>query len=196
MKPIETTAIRTERTAEERGLRTFFRDAEKAIMDRAGEKYGDRIEPERLAWERGHPASLETRRDFERAYKSRNGENPETNVVGFYDDAECQAHVRIEKNDDIAGTIAHEHMHGLVNPESSRTIPSPVVEGIVENYARKITQHEPEPGDLAAYEPEVRAVRSVEHLGGADAIERAAFKGDSEALRQAVDDALRRARSV
>jgi len=195
MKPTGSNATRVEltepATAEERGLRTFHRDAEKAILDRFTHDHGASIEPERLAWERNHPASLETLREFERAYQSRLGEKPPESVVGFYDPVERHAHVRIERNDDIPGTIAHEHLHGLTSPEANQKLPANVIEGAVENYSRKITDHEPQPGDLAAYEHEVEVIRTVEEHGGADAVEKAVFKGDTEALRRAVDNVLR-----
>lgn len=195
MKPTESNVTNVERSepssAEARGLRTFHRDAEKAILDRFAREHGAGTDPERLAWERNHPASLETQREFERAYQSRFGDKPPEAVVGFYDPVERSAHVRVERNDDITGTIAHEHLHGLTSPEAAQNLPASVIEGAVENYARKLTQHEPQPGDLAAYEREVRIIRTLEDNGGADAVERAVFKGDVEALRKAVDNVLR-----
>lgn len=195
MKPTESNATRVERsepaTAEARGLRTFHRDAEKAILDRFAREHGTSTDPERLVWERNHPASLETLREFERAYQSRFGEKPPEAVVGFYDPVERSAHVRIERNGDIPGTIAHEHLHGLTSPEAAQTLPPSVVEGAVENYARKLTEHEPQAGDLAAYEREVRTIRAVEDNGGADGVERAVFKGDVAALKKAIDDVFR-----
>ncbi len=200
MKPIEKNTTRVEHTerdaAETRSLRTFHRDAEKAILDRISRDHGASADPERLAWERNHPASLETRKEFERAYQSRLGEKPPESVVGFYDPVERSAHVRIERNDDIPGTIAHEHLHGLASPEANQKLPASVIEGAVENYARKTTEHEPQPGDLAAYEREVRAIRTVEEQGGADAVERAVFQSDTDALRRAADDVLRRQQAL
>ncbi len=115
--------------------------------------------------------------------------------MGLYDSVERTAHVRVEKNDDVPGTIAHEHLHGLASPEANRTLPPEFIEGAVENDARKVTEHEPQPGDLAAYEREVRAIRALEKDGATDAVERAVFKGDTDALRRAVEETLRRRES-
>jgi hypothetical protein len=196
MKPIESNAMRTDRretpdSAEARGLRTFHRDAESAVLDRIAREHGTSANPERLAWERNHPASLETLREFERAYQSRFGEKPPEAVVGFYDPVERSAHVRVEHNDDIPGTIAHELLHGLTSPEANSQLPPGVIEGVVENYARQVTEREPQPGELAAYEREVRTIRAVEENGGVNAVERAIFKGDIEGLVKAVDHMLR-----
>jgi hypothetical protein len=193
MKPIEETNPQEGtpfKTLEDQNLRTYYRDAEKAFLDRFGQEHQDTVSPERLAWERTHPASLESCAEFAKAYTDAFGEKPTESIVGFYDMAERHAHIRAEANDDIVETLAHEHAHGLMAPEANDKLPHSVIEGAAEDYARRFAGFAPEAGDLAAYENEVRIVRSAEQLCGRGVVDKAVLEGKTEDLRAAVEHVL------
>jgi len=196
MSQVEDTTLRTEHATklepEVPALRTFHRDVEKVFIDKFAEAHQGEVALERIDHARTHEASLERRKEFEAAFQSRYGQPPEAAVTGFYDEAERRPHVRTEGNDDVAGTIAHEHAHGFIAPEARRDLPPSVIEGITENYARKFTGFKPEAGDMAAYENEVRAIQTVEQKCGSEVVDRAYLKGETAAFRHAVDDTFAR----
>ncbi len=175
---------------ETKAVRTYFTDVDKVACDTLRERYGDIVPPERMRAMEEAPSHFDRPREFRRAFRSETGERADVGVVGFTKSG-TPAHVSTKSLESVPGTVLHERLHQLSDPQAEKLLGHDLYEGMTEDLALKTLGREPELGDPIAYPADRARAHELRNAVGSEVVDRAYFQGDAEPLRSALDEKLR-----
>ena len=160
------------------------------------EKYGQTVPTERLRRLQDLPVEFQTREDFERSYVE-DGGTPGGKIYGYVRENSdlSPPHVALDQESlGVKLATAHERTHQLADPEAKTALGKGLYEGVTELLAEDVvlnpTEHGGEVPPTRLYPLETSLARNFSEIAGREAVEAAYFKGDTEALREKIDQSL------
>ena len=179
-------------TAQEYRLEHYFSETDRAAVNQLAERYNGLIPPERIEAVRQNDSIFTSDRElFDSVYESETGDCPEpgSKVLGYTRGAAEGPRIATDYLE-VPRTIYHERLHQFSAPGIEKEIGSRLDEGITEELAIDNLGAEPLDGPGQTYPEERAAAREIRELCGDEAVEKAYFQGDTQALRACLDREL------
>ena len=178
--------------AREHQMEHYLSETDRAAVDQLAERYKGLIPPERIeAVRQNDSIFIGDREMFDAVREYETGEKPEpgSKVLGYSMGASESPRIATDYLE-VPRVIEHERLHQLSEPGIEKELGSRLDEGITEDLAIDNLGAEPLEGDGKTYPEERNAAHELRELCGNEAVERAYFQGDTQALRACMDRAL------
>ena len=173
------------------GLRTYYTDLDRAVLEKLGEQHREDVPKERLEAMAKLPTEFATREEFRQKHRERTGASPENGTVGFSHGLERPAVVRTDQEpSEVVATLVHERLHQLSDPRARETLPKKTYEGMTENLAQHELGRTPKQGDRVAYPEGTMQSEALRNHCGEKAIRDAYFKGDNTELKRCLNQVV------
>jgi hypothetical protein len=161
--------------------------ADAEVLARIKEKFGDRIPPAKMAKAQESPARFFGHEVYQQnlrdAFPDLTPQERERILGDLRDGQPC-----VDAQDfRLMTTVAHERLHELAHPRFRAVFGKGLYEGLTEFHARQVSSPIEIAGEPQCYRREYRLIQMLRAEVGAGALERAYFRGDTDALTRSMD---------